>query len=406
MALQQKAFKFKLKPTTEQAAQINRTFGCTRFVFNRFLSRRGESYKAEKKSLGYNATSAELTVLKKELEWLGEVDKFALQNSLKDLDRGFANFFRDCKKSKKERKFGYPRFKSKHTAKNSYRTNLTNNNIAIEDDRIKLPKLGWVRFSKSQEITGKILNVTITQDSLGKYTVSIVCETEITPYPISAKTVGIDLGLKHFFTTSTGETLENPRHYRTTLKQLKRAGRILSRRTKGSSGYKQAKTKLAAIHARISNLRQDFLHKTSTRLIREYGFIGLETLRVANMVKNHRLAQSIMDVGWSEFVRQLEYKGVWHERIVQKISPFFASSQICSDCGFKNPAVKDLKIRVWTCPNCGETHDRDKNAGQNIELEALRTVAAGLSETLNAQGGRVRRSSPSAMAVELGIPSL
>ncbi len=408
MTLRQKAFKYKLKPTTEQADQINRTFGCARFVFNRFLARRSDSYKADGKSLTYNATSAELTVVKaaEETKWLRDVDKFALQNSLKDLDRAFSNFFRDAKKPEAQRKFHYPNFKSKHSPDHSYRTNLTNGNIAVEGNRIKLPKLGWVKFVNSREPSGKIISVTVARDGRGKYSISVLCETEVTPYSVNTKAVGIDLGLKTFYVPSEGDPVENPRHYRSALKRLKKAQRTLSRRKKGSARRQKAKTKLAGIHARVADLRRDFLHKSSTTLVRQFGFIGVEDLKITNMVKNHRLAQGVMDVGWGEFVRQLEYKCLWYGRTFQRVGAWFPSSQMCHDCGFKNPVVKELSVRHWVCPHCGESHDRDLNAALNIRVEALRIVAAGLSETLNAHGDRVRRPSNGAAVVELGIPSL
>ena len=405
MTLRQKAFKYKLKPTKEQAEQINRTFGCVRFVFNRFLARRSDSYKAEGKSLSFFACCSELTTVKasEETAWLREVDKFALQNSLKDLDRAFANFFRDAKKPEAQRKFLYPNFKSKHIPDHSYRTNFTNNNIAIEGNLIKLPKLGWVKFVNSREPSGKIISVTVARDGRGKYSISVLCETEVMPYSENAKAVGIDLGLKTFYTPSEGEPLANPRYYRTALKRLKKAQRALSRRKKGSARRQQAKTKLAGLHARVANLRRDFLHKSSTALVRQFGFIGVEDLKISNMVKNHRLAQGVMDVGWGEFVRQLEYKSQWYGRTFQKIGTWFPSSQMCHDCGFKNPTVKDLAVREWVCPNCGERHDRDINAVLNIREESLRIVAAGLSETLSAHGDRVRHPLNGALVVELGI---
>jgi putative transposase len=261
------------------------------------------------------------------------------------------------------------------------------------------------KFSSSQAVTGKILSVTISQDATGKYEISINCETQITPYTSSEKSVGLDLGLKHFLTTSHGLKLEAPKPYKKALKQLRKASRILSRRTRGSARYGQAKTKLARIHARVANVRQDFLYKTSTSIIKAFGFIGLESLRVQNMVKNHRLAQSIMDAGWSEFARQLEYKAVWHERTVQKTDAFYPSSRLCCRCGARDKVLKDLSVRVWTCSSCATVHDRDENAAVNVENEARRIVATGLLETLNARGGHV--SHPlDAVAVKPGILSL
>lgn len=390
--LRQKAFKVRLCPTAEQAAQINRTIGSARFVYNYFLARRQESYRETGKGLTRFQCDKELTDLKRgeDTAWLRDVDKFALQQAVRDLDWAFENFFRDCRKPKKERRFGYPNFKSKKGVKQSYRTNFTNGNIAVAEDRLKLPKLGWVKFRKSQEIRGRIISVTVRRNAAGKYFASIQCEVEVEPLPASGKAVGLDLGLKSFLVPSEGEPVGNPRHYRANLRKLRRAQRTCTRRQKGSNRRQRAKTKLARVHERISNLRRDFLHKLSTNLIREYGVICIESLRPKSMARNRSLAQGIMDAGWGEFRRQLEYKSEWYGRMLAPIDPFFPSSQLCHDCGFQNPAVKDLAVREWTCPNCGETHDRDLNAALNIRDEGLRMVAAGTTDTKNARGEGVR----------------
>ncbi|WP_407542094.1 IS200/IS605 family element RNA-guided endonuclease TnpB (plasmid) [Deinococcus radiomollis] len=413
--LRQKAFKVRLCPTAEQATQINKTIGSARYVYNRFLARRQAAYKDEGTSLNYQRTSSELTQVKKDEEtlWLKEVDKFSLQNSLKDLDRAYQNFFQDCKKPKKERKFRYPKFHSKRGRKQSYRTNQTNGNIAVQGDALKLPRLGWIKFRKSQEIHGRIINVTVRRNATGKYFASVQVEVDVQPLPLSKQAVGLDLGIKTFLIPSEGEPVGNPKHYRANLRRLKRASRVMSRRVKGSNRRQRAKTKLAKTHERIANLRRDFLQKLSTTFVRQYGVICIEDLRVSNMVRNHSLAQSIMDAGWGEFRRQLEYKAAWYGRKVIAIDAFFPSSQRCHDCGFKNPAVKNLSVREWTCPNCNETHDRDLNAALNIRDEGLKqlakavlpaidgglfseplsskvTVAAGMTDTLNARGEGLR----------------
>ena len=417
MALRQKAFKVQLDPTSSQKVQIDRTIGCARFVYNRFLARRKEVYSSESEqaTLNYNACSAELTVLKKEIEWLSEVDKFALQGALKDLDTAYQNFFRDCKKPAKQRHFKAPLFKKKHGSKQSYRTNLTNGNIQVVENQLKLPKLKWVKFHKSQEIQGRILNVTVSRSSTGKYFASILCEVNILPLPVSNEVVGVDLGLKDFFTSSDGEVVANPRPYRTLERKLKRAGRNLSRKQPGSNNRRKAKTKLAKVHAQIANTREDFLHKTSTALIRENGLICLETLRPKAMVKNRRLAKSISDASWGRFVGMLEYKALWYGRTIVKIDPFFPSSQLCSTCGTKNSATKDLSVREWTCIKCETEHHRDLNAAFNIRAEGLRIavwpgrcrldqdVAHGMGDTLNACGDGVNPESLLATVAEAGI---
>ena len=368
MTVREKAYKFRLCPNKEQRILINKSVGCARYIYNHFLAKAKENeYQT------YTKYSKQLTQLKKELKWLKEPDKFSLQNALKDLDRAFKNFFKG--------KYGFPKFKSKKNHKNSYRTNKFTRksgttNIEIKDNKIKLPKLGWIKFRKSKEVKGEIINVTVTRTNTDKYFISIAVKEEIEELSKTDKQIGIDLGLKEFAIISDGEKIANPRVLKQYEKKIARLNRSLARKEKGSNNWYKAKNKLAKIHEKVSNIRLDFLHKVSTKLIEENQFIAVETLKVKNMLKNSKLAKSISDVSWSKFVELLTYKAKWYGRDLVKIDTFFASSQLCNNCGYKNEKVKDLKVRNWECPECTEVHDRDINASLNILNEGLKIKAS------------------------------
>ena len=364
----QKGIKFRIYPNREQQNLIHQTFGCCRLIYNKGLAMRNEAYGNGNK-IGYSQTSAMLTELKRceDFAFLKEVDSIALQQSLRDLDRGFVNFF--------QKRAAHPVFKRKHNHHQSYRTINQGGNIRIVGKHIKLPKLGYVKVRQSMEI-GQINNVTIERTPTGKYFAVLNVEFEPTPKPNGGKKIGIDVGIKEFYSDSNGNMVSNPKYLEKSMRKLVREQRRLSRKEKGSNNRNRQRVKVALVHEKIRNQRNDFLQKESTMLIRENQTICIEDLKVKNMMRNHRLARSIASVSWSKFFDMLEYKAMWYGNDIIRIPTMYPSSQTCSCCGYKNPLVKDLAVRNWECPECHTKHNRDTNAGINILSKGLHLQSA------------------------------
>ena len=365
-----KAYKYRIYPDDKQTDQINRTFGCCRFVYNTMLAYRKSMYEEQHISVSrIDCNNYCNRVMKDQYPWLREVDKFALTNAIYNMDSAYQKFFKEHA--------GYPRFKRKHDSRKSYTTNMSNKNIEInfEEDWIKLPYLKRVKARLHRSFTGKVKRATVSRTPTGKFFVSILVETEQEKLPHIDKAVGIDVGIKGLCITSDGKVYENPKAYIRYQEKLVRLQRQLAHKEKGSANYNKTKRKIALCHEKIANIRRDCLHKVSSELVSENQVIVTEDLRVKNMLGNHNLSKHIADASWGELFRQLEYKSAWNGRQYIQVSTFFASSQMCGNCGYQNRDVKNLSIRKWTCPVCGTYHDRDVNAARNILREGLSQAA-------------------------------
>jgi len=364
----QRAYKYRFYPTPEQSQLLAQTFGCVRFVYNSVLRWRTDAFYQEQIKIGYTAASARLTAIKKlpELAFLGEVSCVPLQQSLRHQQSAFKNFF--------EGRAAYPTFKKKHGKQSA---EFTRSGFQYRDGNLFLAKSKTpLAIRWSRELPCEPSTLTVSTDCAGRYFVSCLCEFEAETLPITPRMVGIDLGLKDLFVTDQGERTGNPRHTAKYAARLALVQRRLSKKTLGSANRAKAKLKVARVHAKISDCRSDNLHKLSRRLINENQVVCVETLKVKNMIRNPKLSKAIADVGWGEFVRQLEYKGKWAERQVVSIDQWLPSSKRCSCCGYTLKALL-LHVRSWTCPKCHAELDRDVNAAINIKAAGLAVLALG-----------------------------
>jgi putative transposase len=370
----QKAFKYRFYPTSEQGFLLRRTMGCARLVYNKALAARTEAWYERQERVGYAETSAMLTQWKKreDLQFLNEVSCVPVQQGLRHLQTAFTNFFAGRAK--------YPNFKKKHHGGNA---EFTKSAFKWRDGQVYLAKCAEplpIRWSRNIPEGTEPSTITVKLSPSGRWTVSLLVDVQIEALPESPNQIGLDLGITSLIALSNGEKVANPKTFRAKRRKLRKAQKALSRKKKGSNNRHKARLKVAKVHAEISDARNDFLHKLTTRLVRENQVIAVEDLSVKNMVKNHKLALAISDASWSELVRQLEYKCNWYGRTFVKIDRWFPSSKRCSHCGHVVDKLP-LNIREWDCPKCNTHHDRDLNAAKNI-------LAAGLA--VNVCGATVR----------------
>lgn len=382
-------FKYRVYPNKAQKKKIAEFFGCCRFVYNRCLEIRKDTYEKEKRDVGKYELMKIVTGMRnsEETPWLKDCDSMALQEAVKDLDKAYKSFF--------DKKTGFPQFRCRGDGFQAYRTRNQGNHVRIEDAKhIVLPKIGILKAKVSRPVKGRILNATVSRTCTDKYFVSLCCEAEPEFALLEGGKIGIDVGLKDFYSDSNGGKAKSPKTLILFEKRLEREQRkfsrmiranILDKDSKGRPSFKRPlsecvniskqRKKLASIHERIRNIRNDYLHKLSASIVSNNSLIAVEDLNIKGLLKNHHLSKAISDASWGEFINMLEYKAAWKGKRVVKVPTFYPSSQLCSNCGYRNSDLKNLSIRKWTCPRCGMTHDRDMNAALNILDKALESVS-------------------------------
>ena len=362
-----KAYKFRIYPNAEQQIILTKTFGCVRFIYNQMLSDKINHYEETKQKL--NNTPAQY---KSKFPWLKEVDSLALANAQMNLQTAYNSFFRNTK-------IGFPKFKSKKSNRRSYTTNCVNGNISIDNGFLKLPKVGLVKLKQHRLILSnyKLKSVTISQTPSGKYYASVLFEYENQIQEQELHDfLGLDFSMHGLYKDSNGNEPAYPRYYRQAEERLKREQRKLSLMQKGSKNRSKQRIKVANLHEKVANQRKDFLHKQSRQIANAYDCVCIENLDMKAMSQSLNFGKSVTDDGWGMFVTFLKYKLEETGKRLVKVNKFFASSQICNVCGYKNTATKNLSIRAWDCPECGTHHNRDINAAINIRNEGMRLVLA------------------------------
>ena len=371
-----RAYKFRIYPNDAQKILFARTFGCVRMVYNHWLDRKIKQYEENKANVTYTVCAKEMAEMKKTeaYAFLREIDSIALQQSLRHLDTAFQNFF-------KQPKTGFPRFKSKKRNKSSYSTICINGNITISNGYLKLPKIGQVRLKQHRAVLNgyRLKSVTVSQTPGGKYYASILFQYEDQVQEKEKEMqrfLGLDFSMHELYRDSNGNEPAYPRYYRKAEKKLAREQRRLSKMQKGSNNRSKQRIKVAKLHEKVSNQRKDFLHKQSRQITNAYDCICIEDLDMKAMSRSLNFGKSVSDNGWGMFTTFLKYKLEEQGKKLVKVDKFFASSQICSACGYKNTKTKNLALRKWDCPQCGIHHDRDVNAAINIRNEGMRLVIA------------------------------